>query len=251
MPERGAGERSEGTASGGVRATLPPLGEAERRRLLGFLRKLPHDVPNAILPLRIAGDLLRRADGDTAIVEQVTRILDDQSAHAQRLIDDLDRTVRVLIGELPARVRACDLERVVADGVSAAKTHAPPSTDVTVIGPARAIELEADPKLLAAAVEELVDNAARFAGHHPIRVEVEREADAIVVRVRDGGPGVPPERLERVFEPFVAADTVDSGWGIGLGFVRLVARAHGGSITGAAGDGGRGLVMTLRLPLKT
>jgi signal transduction histidine kinase len=220
----------------------------ERRRLLAFLRKLPHDFANAILPFRIAGDLLRRADGDPAMLDQVARILEDQSEQAQRLIEDLERTLRVLIGEIPTRPRKCDLEQVVAEGVSAARRHAPPSIEIAMMPPCAPIEVEADPAQLSAAVEELVDNAARFAGSRPIRVELERTGDTALVRVRDAGPGIARERLDQIFEPFVAADTVDGGWGIGLGFVRLVAASHGGSITASPGSDG-GLVMTLSLPL--
>lgn len=221
----------------------------DRRRLLAFLRKLPHDFANAILPFRIAGDLLRRADGDPAILDQVTSILTDQSQQAQHLIDDLDRTVRVLLGEIPTRLRTCDLEQVVAQGISAARRHLPPSVEIAMAPPRAPIEIEADPTQLSAAVEELVDNAARFAGSGPIEVELERTDAGVSIRVRDCGPGIAPDRLEQIFEPFVAADTVDSGWGIGLGFVRLVAAGHGGSITATPGTDGRGLLMTLRLPL--
>jgi signal transduction histidine kinase len=223
--------------------------EDERRRLLAFLRKLPHDFANAILPFRIAGDLLRRADGDAAILDQVSRILEDQSQQAQRLIDDLDRTVRVVLGQIPTRPRRCDLEQVVAEGISAARRHAPPSVEIAMTPPLAPIEIEADPTQLSAAVEELVDNAARFAGNRPIEVELERVGDDASIRVRDGGPGIAHDRIEQIFEPFVAADTVDSGWGIGLGFVRLVAASHGGSITATPGTEGQGLLMTLRLPL--
>ena len=226
----------------------PP--DDERRRLVAFLRKLPHDFANAILPFRIAGDLLRRADGDPAILDQVSRILEDQSLQAQRLIEDLERTRRVLIGEIPTRPRKCDLEQVVAQGVSTARRHAPPSVEIAMIPPRAPIELEVDPAQLSAAVEELVDNAARYAGSRPIRVELERAGDEVLVSVSDGGPGIARERLEQVFEPFVAAETVDGGWGIGLGFVRLVAASHGGSISASPGNDGHGLVMTLRLPVR-
>jgi signal transduction histidine kinase len=138
---------------------------------------------------------------------------------------------------------------VVAQGVSAARRHAPPSVEITLAPPRAPIEVEADPVQLASAVEELVDNAARFAGSRPIRVELERAGDTALVRVRDAGPGIAGERLAQIFEPFVAADTVDGGWGIGLGFVRLVAASHRGSITASPGSDGRGLVMTLSLPL--
>jgi signal transduction histidine kinase len=222
----------------------------ERRHLLAFLRKLPHDFANAILPFRIAGDLLRRADGDPAMLAQVAQILEDQSLHAQRLIEDLERTSRVLVGAIATRPRRCDLEQVVAQGISAARRQAPPSVEIALVPPRAPIELDADPAQLSAAVEELVDNAARFAGGGPIRVEIESTGDVVLVRVRDGGPGIARERLERIFEPFVAADGVDGGWGIGLGFVRLVAASHGGSIDAGPGDDGVGLVMTLRLPVR-
>jgi signal transduction histidine kinase len=227
-----------------------PILDPERRRLLGFLRKLPHDFGNAILPFRIAGDLLRRADGDPAVVDQVARILDDQSAHAQRLIDDIERTSRVLRGELVTRPRRCDLEQVVEQGIDAARRQSSPSIEISMAKPAEPIEIEADGTQLAAAIEELVDNAARFAGSQPIRVEVVRDGDAAIVYVRDQGPGIAADRIDQIFEPFVAADTVDSGWGIGLGFVRLVASNHGGTVAATPGDDGHGLVMTLRIPLR-
>lgn len=251
MTDRGRhGEPSAERATDGAAPAPVPALDLERRRLLAFLRKLPHDFGNAILPFRIAGDLLRRAEGDPAVIEQVARILDEQSAHAQRLIDELDRTSKVLRGELATRPRPCDLEQVVAQGVEAARRHMSPSLEISVVKAAAPVVLEADPNQLASAIEELVDNAARFAGNDPIQVEIESTGDAAVVRVRDSGPGIPPDRLEHIFDPFVAADTVDSGWGIGLGFVRLVATSHGGTISAAPGAGGHGLVMTLRLPLR-
>jgi signal transduction histidine kinase len=237
---------SEGRTTG----TAPAIIDPERRRLLEFLRKLPHDFGNAILPFRIAGDLLRRADGDPAVIDQVARILDEQSEHAQRIIEDLDRTSKVLRGELVTRPRPCDLEQVVEQGVEAARRHISPAVEIEVKKAVAPVEIVADPTQLAIAIEELVDNAARFAGHHPIRIEIENDGATAVVRVCDGGPGIAPEKLDQIFDPFVAADSVESGWGIGLGFVRLVASGHGGSISAAAGEGGHGLVMTLRLPLR-
>ena len=230
-------------------AAAPPVVYADPRRLLAFLRKLPHDFGNAILPFRIAGDLLRRAEGDPAMIDQVARILDDQSEHAQRLIEDLDRASKVLRGELVTRPRPCDLAQVVAQGVEAARRHVSPSVEIELANAATPMEIQADPTQLANAIEELVDNAARFAGNHPIQVVLERAGDTAVGRVCDAGPGIAPDRLEQVFEPFVAADSVESGWGIGLGYVRLVATSHRGTVSAAPGTDGDGLVVTLRLPV--
>jgi signal transduction histidine kinase len=250
------GDRRSAATGGGARAgevaaretAAAGLSDRDRRRLLRFRRKLPHDFANAILPFQIAGDLLRRAE-DAATLDQVRRILDDQSVQAQRLVDELERTVQVIRGSLEAKRVACDLEAAVARGVAAARGHAPPSIEIRIESPPAPIRLDADPLLLAAAVEELVANAARFAGTQPIRVELERTAEAAVVRVTDRGPGIAVDRLDSVFEPFVASDTVESGWGIGLSFVRLVASTLGGSIAASSGADGHGLVMTLSVPL--
>ncbi|HVR29450.1 MAG TPA: HAMP domain-containing sensor histidine kinase, partial [Thermoanaerobaculia bacterium] len=191
----------------------------------------------------------RRADGDAATLDQVQRMLEEQSGQAQRLIEELDRTVRVLRGEIEIRPKRCDLAQVVDDGIAAAKSRNAPNLRIERISPAAPIGIEADPEHLSAAVEELIDNAARFAGTMPIRVELEREGDAALVHVRDDGPGIPADRLEQLFEPFAAAESAESGWGIGLGYVRLVASAHRGSLQAAPGPEGKGLVMTLRLPV--
>jgi signal transduction histidine kinase len=224
-----------------------PSHEPSRRRLLAFLRKLPHDFANAILPFQIASDLLRRADGDPAVVRQVQHILEQQSGQASRLVEALERTSRVLRGELELHREPCDLGQVVGAGIDGASRRSAGEADIELVAPASPITIDVDRRRLAAAVEELVDNATRFAGG-PVRVELALDGDDAVVRVSDGGPGIPAERLQSLYEPFTAAEAVESGWGIGLGFARLVAAAHGGSLDGAAGAGGAGLVMTLRLP---
>jgi signal transduction histidine kinase len=57
---------------------------------------------------------------------------------------------------------------------------------------------------------------------------------ALIIRVRDDGPGIPPEELERVFEPFYRVESSRNrdtgGTGLGLSIARDVAQAHGGSI---------------------
>ena len=237
---------AERSRESGEPAALPAR---EQRRLLAFLRKLPHDFANAILPFQIAADLLRRADGDAETLDQVQRMLEEQSAQAQRLIEELDRTVRVLRGELEVNPSPCELEPVVERGIAAALGKNAPSVRIERVFAPQPIEVEADAGRLAAAVEELVDNAARFAGSQPIRVEIDRSEAAAVVRVVDRGPGIADDRMGVLFEPFAAAEAVESGWGIGLGFVRLVARAHGGSLTVERGAQGRGMAMTIRLPL--
>jgi len=80
---------------------------------------------------------------------------------------------------------------------------------------------------------------------------LEDAADELVVRVLDDGPGIPPEMLEQVFEPFFRlessrnADT--GGVGLGLAIARDIAQTHGGSLT-LRNRAPHGLEAVLRLP---
>jgi two-component system sensor histidine kinase/response regulator len=92
--------------------------------------------------------------------------------------------------------------------------------------------LRADELLLRRIVANLVDNAI---AHAPpgttVTVVVTPRAGQVEIRVRDEGPGVPEERREKVFEPFITDDAdLREGRGLGLAFCKLAAEAHGGRI---------------------
>lgn len=72
---------------------------------------------------------------------------------------------------------------------------------------------------------------------------------AAVLRVEDSGPGIPPELLPRVFEPFVSTKAPGKGTGLGLALVSLIAERHGGAVR-AESPAGHGASFTVSLPLK-
>ena len=75
------------------------------------------------------------------------------------------------------------------------------------------------------------------------------EADGVLLRVSDTGPGIAEQLRERVFERFFrAAGAHQPGSGLGLSIVRRIAETHGASVQLAAGPDGAGLVVTVRFP---
>ena len=98
-------------------------------------------------------------------------------------------------------------------------------------------------------VTNLVENAVRYGER--ARIALEDSDDALRIRIRDEGPGIPERELERVFEPFYRIEASRSratgGTGLGLAIARTIARAHGGNVTLRNAQGG-GLEALLVLP---
>ena len=118
---------------------------------------------------------------------------------------------------------------------------------VTVAG--RTVQpLTAKPQALKRCLTNLVANAAKFGARADIAVE---DGPVIAIRVRDSGPGIPAQELERVFEPFYRVESSrnrdSGGTGLGLSIARDIAQAHGGSLSLSNLPGG-GLEAALLLP---
>jgi two-component system sensor histidine kinase CpxA len=111
-----------------------------------------------------------------------------------------------------------------------------------------------DPDGLKSAVENVLRNALAYSPpDKPIDVVVERKPSFIEIRVRDRGPGVEPQHLQRIFEPFYRTDESrdhrHDGQGIGLAITARVMELHGGSVEAAnCSDGG--LQITFKLPVE-
>ncbi len=98
-------------------------------------------------------------------------------------------------------------------------------------GPAR-VTVSGRPIALRRAFANLIDNAVKYAGGG--RVTVGETDPAVIVAVEDDGPGIPPDELERAFDPFYRVEPSRSretgGVGLGLAVVRSIVRGHGGDV---------------------
>jgi len=112
------------------------------------------------------------------------------------------------------------------------------------------VVIEADPVALKAMLANLVGNAVKYAGGAELLLSA-RDHEAVIA-VRDRGPGIADEDMERVFDPFFRGERSRNrdtgGMGLGLASARATARAHGGDITLHRRSGG-GLCATVTLPL--
>ncbi len=226
----GRGDRSarvEETGAGELRATAQAFNEmqariarfdAERTRTLAAVG---HDLRTPITSLRIRAEML-----DEPERAPIVRTLDEMTVMADGLVayargqGDAEPEATVDLAALLARL--CE-ER-------GASFHR-----------AAAASVRGRPVALARAFGNLVDNALRYGG--AARVSLARRDGAAIVVVEDDGPGIAPDRVEAMFEPFVRGEASRSletgGAGLGLAIARAILRSHGGDVTlGNRADGG-------------
>lgn len=197
---------------------------------------LVHDLKNPLTAITFNIELVQALASVRDDVD-AREALDDALDNTQRLsrmtVNLLD-LARLEAAELPLRRTATDLRavlaRVVNDNRATARAYA--ARLVVLPGIADAIAT-IDEDLVVRAVDNLVENALRHARTVTLGAVV--EGGAATVTVRDDGPGIPAEVRERLFDRYVQVVTPGAARGnnrgLGLTFVQLVARAHGGDVS--------------------
>ncbi len=218
---------------------------AERLSLVGRVAAgVAHELRNPLSVIETSVYLLRGvASGDPAMERQLGRI-SEQVDIASAIVGELLDAAR----ERPLEVTRVDLARTVRE--AAAWTSRPPDGDLSVALPEGPTVVRGDERRLRQLLINLLSNAyeVMVGQWGPPRVEVAlaNDSDAVVVAVRDHGPGIAEGDLGRLFEPLFS--TRPGGVGMGLALSREIAEAHGGSLTAENAVGG-GARFVLRLPL--
>ena len=145
----------------------------------------------------------------------------------------------VPLGDVVAR--AIDLYRDVADAKGVSLT----------VGVSENVVVTADRTRLEQVAANLIDNAIKYTpSGGRVDVDVQRESEGAVLRVRDTGPGIPADELPRIFDRLFRGDTsrTERGLGLGLSLVKAIVEAHGGHVE-VSSEPGSGSTFTVRLPL--
>jgi signal transduction histidine kinase len=109
----------------------------------------------------------------------------------------------------------------------------------------------ADRTLLSRVLQNLIDNAIKFApqgSNIVIQARVDQPPQSILVSVHDEGPGIPPELRSQLFQKFVAGSSPRGGTGLGLAFCKLAVEAHRGEIW-VESESDQGTTFVFRIPM--
>jgi two-component system, chemotaxis family, CheB/CheR fusion protein len=151
-------------------------------------------------------------------------------------------------------LKEADLAEVVRDALATLDLETiAPGLEVNLLGAEEPVPAHTDPDKVRQIIINLVANAVKYA-EGPVEVELDVNQQAVDFHVRDHGPGIPRDQLERIFDPFVRLDTSTSrargGSGLGLAISRRFARLLGGDVI-VESVVGEGSSFTLRLPRKS
>lgn len=229
------------------------LREANRRKD-EFLATLAHELRNPLAPIRNGLELLRLARGNAGVADEVHGIMERQTGHMIRLIDDLLDVSRITRGKIELHKTMIDLEQVVTNAVDAVRPLADAGgQELRVELPERTAALEADPHRLTQILTNLLHNAIKFTpsgGHIGLRAELDdRELRLLIT---DDGRGIAPDLHDAVFEMFnqgaIEKESGKTGLGVGLTLARRLAELHGGTIDVHSPGLDLGSTFRVRLP---
>ncbi len=212
-----------------------------------FLAMMSHELRTPLNAIGGYTELLQlglRGPVTPEQVEDLSRIRRNRD-HLLSIITDILSFARADAGHLTLHMHDVSLAAVLADTQSALG-HQHEAVEVRVVfDPVRAdLLVRADRDKLQQVLLNLVTNAVRFTEPGgEVRVGTEERAERVVLRVHDTGIGIPPEKLERIFEPFVQVDASLTrrvgGTGLGLAIARELTEAMGArlSVESTVGEG--------------
>jgi PAS domain S-box-containing protein len=231
------------------------LREADRRKD-EFLAMLAHELRNPLAPILQAVQILRRHKPTTPEEAWCEEVIERQTAHLTRLVDDLLDISRITQGKVTLRREPVELQAAVTRAVETVRPFLEGRRHELVLAlPDEPLVLEGDLIRLAQILANLLHNAAKYTPDGGrIELSAEHLDGVALLRLRDNGIGIPPEMLSRVFDLFTQADRSlsrsEGGIGVGLTLVRTLVELHGGSVEALSPGPGHGTEILVRLPAR-
>jgi two-component system sensor histidine kinase CpxA len=208
-----------------------------------FLGDVAHELCSPLARMQLAAGILK--DQGETDQQPALRDLQEDLDVMSELVNDLLAFSRAALGERRIELQPVDLGALVDEVIR----REAGDMEVSVNVPA-GLAVAADSRLLARAMDNIVRNARRHAAGAPLSIAARRDGDLVSIRFTDAGPGIPPDILPRLGEPFLRVDDSRSrdsgGTGLGLAIVKTCMTACGGSVSFARHEP-QGLEVTLRL----
>lgn len=219
-----------------------------------FVNAVTHELKSPVTSIRLHLETLLRREG--SMPEEKRRefygvMLED----TERLLQTIEQVLRTgQAGRTPLTLERHDLRALAGECVEFTRTRRHlPDNAVRLSPDGGPVEVVGEREELRGAIVNLLDNAVKFSADHvDVMVEVTRQGDRAVLRVRDKGPGLPPLEAKRIFKRFYRVPGPLTqrvkGTGLGLFIVQSAAKRHGGRAWAESQGPGTGATFCIELP---
>ena len=217
-----------------------------------FLAMLGHELRNPLSAISSAAALIGLAGAGPDTINRAKQIIQRQSQHLSRIVDDLLDLSRAMSGKILLARKPLEISALVSACLDTFKATGRTGNYVLNMDLAPAW-VDGDPTRLEQIATNLIDNALKYTPPGgAIDIAVIEDDEEIVLTVRDTGVGISEELLPHVFDVFVQASTTldrsQGGLGIGLALVRRLVELHGGSVSASSAGAAAGSTFEIRLP---
>lgn len=201
-----------------------------------FVANVSHELRTPLSLIKgYVETLLDGAKDDPVVANRFLRTIDRNADRLIFLIEDLLTISQLESGNAMMNLQAARLRDLVAQAIGDFEPVAGERNVSLENQVAAEVWIEGDPDRVHQVLCNLIDNAVKYGRQGGcVRVQAERDAadGMVVVSVKDDGPGIPGEALERIFERFYRVDRARSreqgGTGLGLSIVKHIIQSHGG-----------------------
>jgi signal transduction histidine kinase/ActR/RegA family two-component response regulator len=217
-----------------------------------FLAVLSHELRNPLAAIRTALHILKEGSFSEVQRRRALGIIERQTNHQRRLVDDLLDVNRISQGRIELKREQIDLREPVKNAIET--FHAAIESKAIKFqydGPDRVVLASADPVRIEQIVSSLLDNALKSTrSGDSIEIGLNQQQNAAIISVRDTGAGIETSRLDRLFELFSQgrSGSTDAGLGIGLWLAKTLTDMHEGTIQAASDGPGKGAQVVVQLP---
>jgi signal transduction histidine kinase len=217
-----------------------------------FLAMLGHELRNPLSAISSASALLGMQGAGAESVSRARQIIQRQTQHLSRIVDDLLDLSRAMSGKILLSKKRIDIAPLVSNCLDTFRATGR-TAGYRISADLQQGWVDGDPTRLEQIATNLIDNAIKYTpAGGDIDISVATEGDEVVLTVRDSGVGIAPDLLPHVFDIFVqgaiSIDRSQGGLGIGLSLVRRLIELHGGSVSADSAGTSSGSTFQIRLP---
>jgi two-component system sensor histidine kinase KdpD len=213
-----------------------------------LLNAVSHDLRTPLTSIITAAEAVRSPSIDAQDRDELGAVISEEAQRLSRVVEKLLDMSRLQSGAAQPRADWISIDDVVRTAAEHVEGGDGPAVELA-LDPDLPL-IEADAAQLERVFVNLLENARRYSGEHPVRVRARVVGGHLKVRVIDRGPGIPARELPHVFEPFRQGDDGGSHGGVGLGLaiVKGFVEANGATVT-AESQPGQGTVFAIDFPL--